>query len=169
MVASKEANIWKLEGQEFAVVDAGEKGELLDMSAGPSDSIWILVRAATALLLKQIDSAGKILREIELPPDLQTVTRLGASRNDDALLLISDNGSTQRIIGIRFQAANEGKSIWEKWFERTLTPFKFFDLKEGKVVPADSEDRFSTGFRETSEQPYGKHPPSNVPALKYGG
>jgi hypothetical protein len=137
VVASKEANIWKLDGQEFAAVDAGEKGELLDMSAGPSDSIWILVKSSSAVLLKQIDPAGKILREIELPPDLQTVTRLGASRNDDSLLLISDEGSTQRIIGVRFQAANEGKSIWEKWFERSLTPFKYFDLKEGKVVPTD--------------------------------
>ena len=96
-------------------------------------------RPATATLLKQIDSSGKIRREIELPPDLQTVTRLGASRSEDALLLISDDGTTQRVIGVRFQAADQGKSIWEKWFERTLTPFKFFDLKEGKVVPADAK------------------------------
>jgi hypothetical protein len=38
---------------------------------------------------------------------------------------------------VRFQAANEGKSIWEKWFERSLTQFKYFDLKEGKVVPTE--------------------------------
>jgi hypothetical protein len=70
---------------------------------------------------------------------LRTVTRLGASRTDDALLLISDDGSAERVVGVRFQAENQGKSIWEKWFERTLTPFKFFELKEGKVVPADAK------------------------------
>ena len=139
IVASKEANVWKLDGQEFAALDAGEKGELLDMSAGASDSVWLLVKTDTATLLEQIGSSGKILREIELPPDLSTVTRLGASRNDDALLLTSDDGNTQRVVGIRFQAVSEGKSIWEKWFERTLTAFKFFDLKEGKVVPADAK------------------------------
>ena len=93
VVASKEARIWKLDGQEFTALDAGETGELLDMRAGASDSVWLLVRTATTTLLKQIDPSAKILREIELPPDLRTVTRLGASRTDDALLLISDDGS----------------------------------------------------------------------------
>ncbi len=140
VVGSKDGHIWKLNDQEFTAVDTGEMSELLDMSAGISDSVWLLVKTKTATtLLKQIDPSGKMLREIELPPDLQTVTRLGASRNDDALLLISDQGGTQRVIGIRFQAANQDKSIWEKWFERTLTPFTFFDLKEGQVVPAEAK------------------------------
>jgi hypothetical protein len=39
---------------------------------------------------------------------------------------------------VRFQAANQGKSVWEKWFDRSLAPFRFFDVKEGKVVPADA-------------------------------
>ena len=139
VVASKDTRIWKLDGQEFTALDAGETGELLDMRAGTSDSVWLLVRTSTTTLLKQIDSSAKILREIELPPDLRPVTRLGASRTDDALLLISDDGSAERVVGVRFQAENQGKSIWEKWFERTLTPFKFFELKEGKVVPADAK------------------------------
>jgi hypothetical protein len=139
VVATKEARIWKLGGQEFTALDAGETGELLDMRAGASDSVWLLVKTRTTTLLKQIDPSAKILREIELPPDLRTVTRLGASRTDDALLLISDDGSSERVVGVRFQAENQGKSIWEKWFERTLTPFKFFELKEGKVVPADAK------------------------------
>jgi hypothetical protein len=139
VVASKEAKLWRLDGQEFIAVDAGETGELLDMGAGSLESVWLLVKTTTATLLKQIDSSGKIRREIELPPDLQTVNRLGASRNEDTLLLMSDDGTTQRVIGVRFQGADQGKSIWEKWFERTLTPFKFFDLKEGKVVAADAK------------------------------
>jgi hypothetical protein len=153
VVASKKANIWKLDGQEFIAIDAGETGELLDLSAGASDSVWLLLKASTATLLKQIDSAGKILREIELPPDLQTVTRLGASRNDDSLLLISEEGSTQRVIGVRFQAVNEGKSIWEKWFERTLTAFKFFDLKDGKIVPADAKTDSPPAFVKPANNP----------------
>jgi hypothetical protein len=139
VVASKEAHLWKLDGQQFVPLDAGDAGELLDMGAGASDSVWLLMKTNTATLLKQIEVSGKIRREIELPPDLQSVTRLGVSRTDDALLLISDDGTTQRIIGVRFQAADQGKSIWEKWFERALTPFKFFDLKEGKVVAADTK------------------------------
>ena len=132
VVASRNANIWKLDGQEFKAVDPGETGELLDMSAGASDSVWLLLKTGTGPLLKQIDPSGKTLREIELPPDLQTVSRLGASRSDDALLLISDDGSTQRVIGVRFQAANQGKSIWEKWFERTLTPLNFLTSRRAR-------------------------------------
>jgi len=153
VVASKEANIWKLDGQEFTAVDAGETGQLLDMSAGASDSVWLLVKTDTATVLRQIDSSGKIQREIELPPDLQTVTRLGASRNEDSLLLSSDDGATQRVIGIRFQAANQGKSIWEKWFERILTSFKFFDLKDGSVVPADAKTDSPPVFVKPANNP----------------
>jgi hypothetical protein len=153
VVASREANLWKLDGQEFAPLDVGEKGELLDLSAGLSDSAWLLVKTSTATVLKEMDSSGKILREIELPPDLQTVTRLGASRNEDALLLISDDGNTQRVVGVRFQAASQGKSIWEKWFDRTLTAFKFFDLKEGKVVPADAKTDSPPVFVKPANNP----------------
>jgi hypothetical protein len=138
VVATKESNVWKLDGREFAAVDAGETGELLDMSAGTSDSVWLLVKTGTATLLKQIGPSGQILREIALPPDLQTVTRLGASRNQDALLLISESDATQRVIGVRFQVANQGKSVWEKWFDRSLMTFRFFDVREGKVVPAEA-------------------------------
>jgi hypothetical protein len=34
---------------------------------------------------------------------------------------------------------NAGKSVWEKWLDRSLTAFQFFDLKDGKVVPADQK------------------------------
>src|SRR3984957_1856775 len=116
VVATKGVNLWKLDGQEFKPVEVTETGELLDMGAGASDSVWLLIKSSSATLLKQIDPSGKTLREIELPSDLQTVTQLGASRDDDVLLLISEDGPTQRVIGIRFQATDQGKSIWEKWF-----------------------------------------------------
>jgi hypothetical protein len=153
LVASRNANLWKLEGQEFIAVDPGETGELLDACAGASDTVWLLLKTDAARLLKQIDPSGKTLREIELPPELQTVTQLGASRNDDALLLISDDGSIQRVVGVRFQAANQGKSIWEKWFERTLTAFKFFDLKDGKVIPADAKTDSPPAFVKPANNP----------------
>jgi hypothetical protein len=152
-VASRSATIWKLDGQEFKAIDPGETGELLDLSVGTADSIWLLLKTSTTHLLKQIDSSGRTLREIELPPDLQSVTRLGASRHDDALLLISDEGGTQRIVGVRFQAANQGKSIWEKWFERSLTAFKYFDLKDGKVIPADAKTDSPPAFVKPANNP----------------
>src|ERR1700730_14189685 len=153
VVATKESNVWKFDGHEFAAVDAGEAGELLDMSAGISDSVWLLIKTGTATLLKQIGPAGQILREIALPPDLQTVTRLGASREQDALLLISDSNSTQRVIGVRFQVANQGKSVWEKWFDRSLVPFRFFDVRDGKVVPADARTDSPPVFVKPANNP----------------
>ena len=153
VVATKEANVWKLDGPEFAAINAGETGELLDMSAGTSDSVWLLVKTGTATLLKQIDPSGQILRDITLPPDLQTVTRLGASRDHDALLLISDSDATQRVIGIQFQVANQEKSVWEKWFDRSLVPFQYFDVREGKVIPADARTDSPPVFVKPANNP----------------
>jgi hypothetical protein len=139
VVATKESKVYKLEGQEFAVTGLGESGELLDLSAGIGDTVWLLVKTDAASLLKQIDLIGQNLREIELPPELRTVSRIAASRDQDALLLISETGDTQRVVGVRFQAANPEKSVWEKWLDRGLTSFRFFDLKEGKVIPSDAK------------------------------
>jgi hypothetical protein len=139
VVATKETKVYGLVGQQFAAMDPGESGELLDLSAGTGNTVWLLVKTEGALLLKQIDLTGQKLQEIELPPELRTVSRIAASRDQDALLLISEAVDTQRVIGVRFQAANQGKSVWEKWLDRVLTSFRFFDLKDGKVIPADAK------------------------------
>jgi hypothetical protein len=153
VVASKGANIWRLNGSDFVAIDPGETGELLDMKAGGQDSVWLLVKTSSATLLKQIDSSGKLLREIELPPELQAVSRLGAARDNDTLLLISETGPTQQVIGIRFQTTTQGKSIWQKWFDHTLTTFKFFDLKDGKVIPADTRVESPAVFVKPGNNP----------------
>jgi hypothetical protein len=139
IVATKDSKVYKLDGQQFTLSDPGQPGELLDLSAGIGDTVWLLLKADPALFLKQIDPTGRNLREIELPPELRTVSQIAASRDQDALLLISQTGDTQRVVGVRFQAANQGKSVWEKWLDRSLTSFRFFDLKDGKVVPADAK------------------------------
>ena len=153
VVATKQARIWKLEDQQFSEIDPGGTGELLDMSAGTSDSVWLLVRTGTATVLKQVSSSGETIREIALPPDLETVTRLSASRNQDALLLISDHDAVQRVIGVRFQVASQGKSVWVKWFDRTLVPFRFFDVREGKVVPTDARTDSTPVFVKPANNP----------------
>jgi hypothetical protein len=137
VVATKETKVYGLDGQQFTAIDPGESGELLDLSAGTGNTVWLLVKTEAALLLKQIDLTGQNLREIELPAELRTVSRIAASRDQDALLLVSETVEAQRVIGVRFQAANQGKSVWEKWLDRVLTSFRFFDLKDGKVIPAD--------------------------------
>ncbi len=139
IVATKDSKVYKLDGQQFTPLDPGQPVELLDLSAGTGDTVWLLLKTDPVLVLKQIDLTGRNLRVIELPPELRTVSRIAASRDQDALLLISETGDTQRIIGVRFQAANQGKSVWEKWLDRGLTAFRFFDLKDGKVIPADAK------------------------------
>jgi hypothetical protein len=153
IVASKSGKVWKLNGQQFVPIDSEETGELLDMTGGASDTVWLLVKTAQITVLKQIDSSGKSLREIELPLELRTATRLGAARDSDALILISENGQTQRVIGIRFQSDTQAKSIWEKWFDRSLTSFKFFDLKEGKVVESDTRAESPPVFVKPANDP----------------
>jgi len=160
VVATKDSKIYKLDGQQFAAIDPGESGELLDASAGTANTVWLLLKTDSASFLKQIDLNGQNLREIALPPELQTVSRISASRDQDALLLISETGSIQRIVGVRFQVANQRTSVWEKWLDRGLTPFRFFDLKDGKVIPADAKTdsppvfvRPANNPMETTRQP----------------
>jgi hypothetical protein len=105
------------------------------------------------LLLKQVDLSGRNLREIELPPELRSVSRIAASRDQDALLLISQTADTQRVIGLRFQATNQGKSVWEKWLDRCLTSFRFFDLKDGKVIPGDAKGDSPAVFVKPANNP----------------
>jgi hypothetical protein len=153
MVAGKNSKIYELNGQQFTLFDFGQSGELLDMSAGTGDTVWILLKTDPALLLKQVDLSGRNLREIELPPELRSVSRIAASRDQDALLLISQTADTQRVIGLRFQATNQAKSVWEKWLDRCLTSFRFFDLKDGKVIPGDAKGDSPPVFVKPANNP----------------
>jgi hypothetical protein len=153
LIATKDCKVYRLEGNQFTPVDSGESGELLDASAGTRDTAWLLVKTGSTSLLKQIDLNGQNLREIELPQELRSVTRISASRDQDALLLIAETGDTQRTIGVRFQAASPGKSVWEKWLDRGLTVFRYFDLKDGKVVPADSRTDSPPAFVRPANNP----------------
>jgi hypothetical protein len=153
LIATKDCKVYRLEGNQFTPVDSGESGELLDASAGTGDTAWLLVKTGSTSLLKQIDLNGQNVREIELPQELKSVTRISASRDQDALLLIAETGDTQRTIGVRFQAASPGKSVWEKWLDRGLTVFRYFDLKDGKVVPADSRTDSPPAFVRPANNP----------------
>jgi hypothetical protein len=139
VVANKNGKVWRYQNDQFTPVDVGETGELLDMRAGANDAVWLLVRTGTTTLLKEIELSGKEIREIELPEEVRNASRLSVSRSEEALLLFSPTDKTQRVTGLRFQNANSGKSVWEKWLDRSLATFQFFDVKDGKVVPADQK------------------------------
>jgi hypothetical protein len=153
LVANKASKVWKLDQQNFIPIDIGETGELLDMEAGVGDTAWVLVHTASATLVKQIDITGKSLRDIELPADLASSTRLAASRQQDALLLISNDGPMQRSVGLKFQTADQGKSVWEKWLDRSVTGFQYFDLREGRVVPSPTRTESPVVFVKPANNP----------------
>ncbi|MBV9671944.1 MAG: hypothetical protein JO076_03865 [Verrucomicrobia bacterium] len=138
VIGSADGKLWKLENDSFLPVEAGESGQLLDMRAGNGQSVWLLIKSGPTKFLREINLSGKPLREIELPKDLQGVTKLAAARDQDSLLLVSESPNIHQVIGVRLQASNEKKSIWEKWFDRSLITFRYFDLKDHDVVPATS-------------------------------
>jgi hypothetical protein len=139
VVANRNGKVWRYQNDQFTPVDVGETGELLDMRAGANDAVWLLVRTGTTTLLKEIDLSGKEIREIDLPEEVRNANHLSVSRSEEDLLLISITDKTQRVTGLRFQTANSGKSVWEKWLDRSLVTFQSFDVKDGKVVPADQK------------------------------
>jgi hypothetical protein len=79
------------------------------------------------------------VHELELPPDLRGATRISAARDGDALVLLIRTSDEERVVGLRYQNANARQSIWEKWFDRARQNFSGFDLKNGKVIPANDQ------------------------------
>jgi hypothetical protein len=45
----------------------------------------------------------------------------------------------QRVIGLHFQTVKDQQSVWEKWFDRSLVPHQYFDVRGGSVARADSK------------------------------
>jgi len=155
VMASKTAKVWKLDQQNFVPIDIGETDELLDMGAGTGDTVWLLVKTGNTTLIKHVDLSGKSLCEIELPADLQSASRLTASREQDTLILVSNDSPTQRTVGLRFQTADQGKSVWEKWFDRSITHFQYFDIKEEHVIPSPTRTDSSPVFVKPVNNPMG--------------
>ncbi len=89
VVASRNGNIWRFQDHKFSPIETGKSGQLLDMSAGKGDTIWLLLEVDSKRLLRQVDLSGQHIQELDLPPDLQTARKLCGSRDDDDLLLTS--------------------------------------------------------------------------------
>ncbi len=141
VVASPDGKLWKYQDSHFLPIAAGETGQLLDVSAGKGDTIWLLLRADSKLLLRQVDLSGQRIQELDLPPDLQSTRKLCGSRDEEDLLLTVDLSPGERVVGLHFQDSRGQQSVWQKWLDRSLMPFRYFDIKDGQVIasPAKNE------------------------------
>jgi len=139
VVASRNGNIWRFQDRQFSPIETGKSGQLLDMSAGKGDTIWLLLDVDSRRLLRQVDLSGQRIQELDLPPDLQTARKLCGSRDDEDLLLTIDLNPGERVIGLHFQNSEAQQSVWQKWLDRSMTPFRYFDVKNGQVVPVQEK------------------------------
>jgi len=139
VVASRNGNIWRFQDRQFSPIETGKSGQLLDMSAGKGDTIWLLLDVDSRRLLRQVDLSGQRIQELDLPPDLQTARKLCGSRDDEDLLLTIDLNPGERVIGLHFQNSEAQQSVWQKWLDRSMTPFRYFDVKNGHVVPVQEK------------------------------
>src|ERR1700724_1665379 len=96
VVASRNGNIWRFQDHKFSPIETGKSGQLLDMSAGKGDTIWLLLEVDSRRLLRQVDLSGQHIQELDLPPDLQTARKLCGSRDDEDLLLTTDLNPRER-------------------------------------------------------------------------
>ena len=90
-------------------------------------------------MLRQIDLAAKTSKDLTLPDGLPQIRQLSASRSNSDLLLDAELNPGNRVIGLHFQSAKDQQSVWEKWFDRSLVPHQFFDVRAGTVVRADTK------------------------------
>jgi hypothetical protein len=136
ILASNEGKFWQISNDQLIPLAGIAPGEVFDLAAGKNDSVWLLVQSSGTLTLRQIDLSGNAIQEFALPADLQTVRHFSANRADDTLLLEADEPGRQRTFGIQLVASRSLQSVWGKWFERELTDFQYFDVRDGKVVSA---------------------------------
>jgi hypothetical protein len=139
VVANPNGKLWRTEGDHLVPVELDEPGELLDLCAGAGDQIWLLIGNGPKTWLRQIDLAAKTSKDLTLPDGLPKIRQLSASRTNNDLLLDADLSPGSRVIGLHFQAVKDQQSVWEKWFDRSLVPHQFFDLRAGNVVRADTK------------------------------
>jgi hypothetical protein len=139
VVASSDGHLWKLQDGNFMSIPTGETGDLVDLSAGKGDTIWVLLRIGSKLFLRQVDLSGQRMEEIGLPSDLQSARRVSGCRDDEDLLLTVELKPGDRVIGLHFQNSKAEQSVWQKWFDRSITPFHDFEVKDGKVVPSEAK------------------------------
>jgi hypothetical protein len=139
VVAGTSGKLWRAESDHLVPLELDEPGELLDLCAGAGDQIWLLIANGPKTWLRQIDLAAKTSKDLTLPEGLPKILQLSVSRSDNDLLLDADLNPGQRVIGLHFQAVKDQQSVWEKWFDRSLVPHQFFDVRAGAVVRADSK------------------------------
>ena len=139
VVAGPDGKLWRTEEGHLVPVALDQPGTLLGLSAGAGDQFWVLVRSESKTWLRQVDLAAKTSKDLELPEGLQKAHLLSVSRADDDLLLDADLDPGQRVIGLHFQSAKDQQSVWEKWFDRSLVPHQFFDVRAGTVVRAETK------------------------------
>jgi hypothetical protein len=153
VVAAGDGRLWKLQDGAFLPIQTGEAGQLIDLSAGKGDTIWILLRVGSNLLLRQVDLTGQRIQELGLPADLQTARNLSGSREDEDLLLTADLNPGDRVIGLHFQNSKAEQSVWQKWFDRSITPFHNFEIKDGKVVTSETKTESTPVSIQLTENP----------------
>ena len=139
VVASPNGKLWRTENDHLVPLELDEPGELLDLCAGAGDQIWLLIGNGSKTSLRQVDLTAKTSKELALPEGLPKIRQLSASRNNSDLLLDADLSPGDRVIGLHFQAVKDQQSVWEKWFDRSLVPHQFFDVRSGTVVRADAK------------------------------
>ena len=139
VVASPNGKLWRTENDHLVPLELDEPGELLDLCAGAGDQIWLLIGNGPKTSLRQVDLTAKTSKELALPEGLPKIRQLSASRNNSDLLLDADLNPGNRVMGLQFQAVKDQQSVWEKWFDRSLVPHQFFDVRAGTVVRAETK------------------------------
>jgi len=162
VLAAQNGKLWKYQDHQFTPIETGETGQLLALSAGKGDTIWLLLQVNSKRILRQVDLSGRRIQELDLPPDLQNALRLCGSRAGDDLLVETDLNPGERTIGLRFHNSSAQQSVWEKWLERSLRPFHYFDIKNGQVVAAQEKTESAPVSIQTAENPLENGAPGNL-------
>src|SRR6266478_381297 len=162
VLASRNGNIWRFQDHQFSPIETGKSGQLLDISAGKGDTIWLLLEVDSRRLLRQVDLTGQHIQELDLPQELQTARKLCGSRDDEDLLLTIDLNPGERVIGLHFQNSKAQQSVWQKWLDRSMTPFRYFDVKNGQVVPVQEKIESPTVSIQLAENPLENGAPESL-------
>jgi hypothetical protein len=65
-------------------------------------------------------------------------------------------------IGLHFQNSKAEQSVWQKWLDRSITPFRYFDVKNGQVVPVQERTESPTVSIQLAENPLENGSPGSL-------
>ena len=111
-----------------------------DASYGRGETVWVIDKADTGVIVKQFSRSGEFLRRLSFGPGEPVPRLIRASPTDDRLFLLEENDSVQRLRALTLLETKsengEQVSDWKVDFEKRIVAHADFTILDGRPTVA---------------------------------